>query len=224
MAVMDFISDLASYVAIVVIGLLPIANPFSTAPVFLSVTKDLDTEDRYRLLKLTCIYMFAILTVFLLAGALILSFFGISVPALRIAGGLIILVLGSRMLFPKPDQKGGEKRVSTYEEAQGLAFTPLAMPMLSGPGSIAVIISMAAEISERQSLVERISGYTVVGIGILITVIICWAVLRSSVRIMRVLGHTGIDAMTRIMGFILICIGVEFMISGILGVTSGAPG
>ena len=221
---MDFISDLASYVAIVVIGLLPIANPFSTAPVFLSVTKDLETEDRYRLLMLTCKYMFAILTVFLLAGALILSFFGISVPALRIAGGLIILVLGSRMLFPKPDLNGGEKRVGTYEEAQGLAFTPLAMPMLSGPGSIAVIISMAAEISERQSLVERISGYTVVGIGILITVIICWAVLRSSVRIMRVLGHTGIDAMTRIMGFILICIGVEFMISGILGVTAGASG
>ncbi|MGB2691922.1 MAG: MarC family NAAT transporter [Thermodesulfobacteriota bacterium] len=214
---MQIISDLFTYIAIVVVGLLPIANPFSTAPVFLAVTTKLSNESKYKLLKLTCIYMFSILIIFLLAGALILSFFGISVSALRIAGGLIITVLGFRMLFPSNSSEKERAPVTTYEQAKGLAFTPLAMPMLSGPGSIAVIISMAAQISEQESFVLRLGGYAVVGLGILITVTICWLVLRSSTRITKLLGPTGIDALTRIMGFILICIGVEFTASGIKG-------
>ncbi len=214
---MQIISDLFSYIAIVVIGLLPIANPFSTAPIFLAVTSKLDAESKNKLLKLTCIYMFATLIIFLLAGALILSFFGISVSALRIAGGLIITVLGFRMLFPSNTAEKENAAVTTYEQAKGLAFTPLAMPMLSGPGSIAVIISMAAQISEKESFLLRLGGYAVVGLGILITVIICWLVLRSSTKIIKILGPTGIDALTRIMGFILICIGVEFVASGIKG-------
>ncbi len=214
---MQFVTELFSFVAIVVIGLLPIANPFSTAPVFLAVSSNLDTKSKYKLLKLTCIYMFCILIVFLLAGALILSFFGISVSALRIAGGLIITVLGFRMLFPSNSPEHETSHITTYEQAKGLAFTPLAMPMLSGPGSIAVIISMAAEISEKQGFLVRTAGYFVVGLGILLTVIICWLVLRSSTKVIKILGPTGIDALTRIMGFILICIGVEFTVSGIKG-------
>lgn len=214
---MPTISELLYYIAIVVIGLLPIANPFSTAPIFLAVTSNLDAESRYKLLKLTCIYMFCILIVFLLAGALILSFFGISVSALRIAGGLIITVLGFRMLFPATNVEKDTTSVRNYEEAKGFAFTPLAMPMLSGPGSIAVIIGMAAEISQNEDVFRRIAAYALVGVGILITVIICWLVLRSSTKITKILGPSGIDALTRIMGFILICIGVEFMASGIKG-------
>ena len=210
---MHYLYDFFSYIAIVIAGLLPIANPFSTAPVFLSVTSRLDTESRKRVLKLTCIYMFFTLLIFLLAGALILSFFGISVPALMIAGGLILTVLGFRMLFPSASSEGEQQEARTFEQARGLAFTPLAMPMLSGPGSIAVIISMAAQISENPSYLMRMAGYFVVGVGILITVIICWLVLRSSTKITRFLGPTGIDAMTRIMGFIIICIGVEFTVS-----------
>jgi len=214
---MQIISDLFYYIAIVVIGLLPIANPFSTAPIFLAVTSKLDEESKNKLLKLTCIYMFSTLIIFLLAGALILSFFGISASALRIAGGLIITVLGFRMLFPSSAPEERKEEVRTYEQAKGLAFTPLAMPMLSGPGSIAVIISMAAQISENDSFLLRLGGYAVVGLGILVTVVICWLVLRSSTKITKILGSSGIDALTRIMGFILICIGVEFAVSGIKG-------
>ena len=214
---MQIVIDLFTYIAVVVAGLLPIANPFSTAPVFLAVSTNLDSESKKKLLKLTCIYMFSILIIFLLAGALILSFFGISVSALRIAGGLIITVLGFRMLFPDTEKDKQKVTVHTYEQAKGLAFTPLAMPMLSGPGSIAVIISMAAKISENESFFLRLGGYAVVGVGILATVTLCWLVLRSSTKIIKILGPTGIDALTRIMGFILICIGVEFAVSGIKG-------
>jgi len=214
---MDFIYESLSYVIIVVIGLLPIANPFSTAPIFLTVSSKLDDDSKKRLLKLTCKFMFSILITFLLAGALILSFFGISVDALRFAGGLIILVLGFRMLFPGTQVDNDQLEVNTYEQARGLAFTPLAMPMLSGPGSIAIIISMAADISKEPNILERIFGYFVVGLGIFLTVLICWVVLRSSTKVTKILGPSGIDALTRIMGFILICLGVEFMASGIRG-------
>ncbi len=214
---MQTVSELFSYIAIVVIGLLPIANPFSTAPVFLAVSANLDAGSKHKLLRLTCVYMFCILIVFLLAGALILSFFGISVSALRIAGGLIITVLGFRMLFPATNKETDSATARNYEEAKNLAFTPLAMPMLSGPGSIAVIIGMAAQISQNDDVFRKIAAYALVGLGILITVVICWLVLRSSTKIIKVLGPTGIDALTRIMGFILICIGVEFTVSGIKG-------
>ncbi len=137
--------------------------------------------------------------------------------ALRIAGGLIITVLGFRMLFPDQPKERETSDITTYDQAKALAFTPLAMPMLSGPGSIAVIISMAAEISERESIIMRLAGYFVVAVGILITVIICWFVLRSSTKITKLHGNSGIDALTCIMGFILICIGVEFAESGIKG-------
>ena len=188
---MQFLYELVSYIVIVVVGLLPIANPFSTAPVFLSLTSKLDPDSRKKVLKLTCIYMFFILIIFLLAGALILSFFGISVEALRIAGGLILIVLGFRMLFPSSAQESEDTDVRTFEQARGLAFTPLAMPMLSGPGSIAVIISMAAQISENEIFLMRLAGYAVVGIGILITVLICWFVLRSSTKITRFPSMSG---------------------------------
>lgn len=214
---MQVLIDLVSYISIVVIGLLPLANPFSTAPIFLTVSSKLDDKSRRKLLKLTCIYMFSIMIVFLLAGALILSFFGISVYGLRVAGGLIISVIGFRMLFPDSSKENHNIDVDTYEQAKGLAFTPLAMPMLSGPGSIALIVSVAAEISKSQSLLVRISGYVVEGLGIFVTVLICWLVLRSSTKITKFLGPSGIDALTRIMGFILICIGVEFTLSGFKG-------
>ncbi len=214
---MHIILELLSYVLIVIIGLLPIANPFSTAPVFLTVSSKLDDESKKRLLKLTCKYMFSILVTFLLAGALILSFFGISVYALRFAGGLIIMVLGFRMLFPGSQDENDQLEANNFEQARGLAFTPLAMPMLSGPGSIAIIISMAADISKDPNILTRILGYFLVGLGIFITVLICWIVLRSATKITNILGPTGIDALTRIMGFILICLGVEFMASGVNG-------
>ena len=113
---MELVSDVLSYLAIVITGLLPIANPFSTAPVFLAVTSKLDPSSRKKVLKLTCIYMFFILLIFLLAGALILSFFGISVHGLRIAGGLILTVLGFRMLFPATAAESEQQDVRTFEQ------------------------------------------------------------------------------------------------------------
>ena len=189
-------------------ALLPIANPFSTAPVFVAITRQMGHAHRWQQARMAAIYMAAVLLVSLLAGALILEFFGISLPALRIAGGLVIARIGFSMLNPEPEEKLPEEDQKEALDKRDVAFTPIAMPMLSGPGSIAVTISMATS-------VERPIDYVAVGIGILIVAFLSWLILRSSMRIVDFLGSTGVNVLTRLMGLILVCIGIQFIATGV---------
>ena len=194
-------------------ALIPIANPFSTAPVFLALTSNLSADESAKTAKLCTIYMFVVLTSFLFVGVFLLSFFGVSLPSLRVAGGLVIAYIGFRMLFPPAIIAATETPLPGRPE--DVSFTPLAMPMLSGPGSISVIIAMAAEIGEVESVIHRVWGYGLVTVGIGISAFICWLVLRASDKVVQFMGATGIDALTKVMGFFLVCIGVEFVVNGI---------
>jgi multiple antibiotic resistance protein len=189
------------------VGILPIANPFSTAVVFLSITEGFSEKRRRQQARLACIYMAGILITFLLAGTLIMNFFGISIPGLRIAGGLIVAQIGFGMLNSKPENEISEESREEAVLSDDVAFTPLAMPMLSGPGSIAVTIGMAAE---ADGVGENLA--IVVGIGLV--ALVSWLVLRASGRVVRVLGATGMIAMGRIMGFLLVCVGIQFIVNG----------
>lgn len=207
--------ELLNYIVLVIAALIPIANPFSTAPLFVGMTSGLSKAQRNKVARQSTIYMFIILVVFLLLGALLLNFFGISLSALRIAGGLIIAVIGFKMLFVE-DKKSEQEEISS-EDANKIAFTPLAMPMLSGPGAIAVIMGMAVKVSELESVSAQVMGYGVVTIGIAISAFICWLVLRASSSVIHFMGASGIDALTKIMGFLLVSIGVQFVIGGVQG-------
>ncbi|MBL4772693.1 MAG: MarC family NAAT transporter [Alcanivoracaceae bacterium] len=215
---MDFIIQMSGYVLLVIVALIPIANPFSTAPLFVSMTTGATKKQRRHIALLSSFYMFIVLTVFLLLGSVILSFFGISMPALRIAGGLIVSTIGFRMVFDHQDdnEKLEEAQAST-KDFTSIAFTPLAMPMLSGPGSISVIMSVAAKLSEIETVSNKIIGYSVVILGIALSALICWLVLRASGSVVRLLGKNGIDALTKVMGFLLVSIGVEFLVAGLRG-------
>ena len=191
-----------------VAALLPIVNPFSTAPLFLAITEGYDRETRNEQAKMGVIYMVGILGVFLLAGTLIIAFFGISLPGVRIAGGILIGRVAFRMLYP-PDQIGlspDEKR--EVRKMADISFFPLAMPSLSGPGSIAVTISLA-------TLAQNVWEYLAIFIGILIIAAIVWGTLRLSGNLTRLLGVTGTHAMTKIMGFIIFCIAIQFIVNGV---------
>ena len=100
-------------------------------------------------------------------------------------------------------------------------MTPLAMPMLSGPGSIAIILSISSEIAEGETITAQLFGYLGAGVGILIVTFTCWLVLRGSTTVMKFLGISGIDAITRIMGFLLIAMAVQFVEIGRLGFLAG---
>ncbi len=206
------------YAVIVVFALLPIANPFSTAPSFIGLTQGYSTSEKVLLAKKACIYMALILLVFLIAGSLLMTFFGITINSLRVAGGLIILFIGFRMLFPEKEQVVSVDQTSNSNNADDIALVPIALPMLSGPGAISVVIGMSAEISAREAGFERVIGYCIVGVGIILTSLICFIVLRMSTRVVDYFGENGISAFTRIMGFFLICIGVEFLLGGMEGV------
>lgn len=210
---MEIAFDLVSYVLIVVLGIVPIVNPFSTAPVFISMTSHVGNVERRHTATLACIYMAALLLVFLLLGTTIMQFFGISLQSLKIAGGLVIAYMGFRMLFP-PESHEIEVESSAKRDPRSLAFTPLALPMLCGPGSISVVLAMAARVSDQHVLFNKIVGYAVVGTGIIISSFICWLVLWGSGSVVRFLGKNGIEATTKLMGFLLICIGTEFVLSG----------
>lgn len=189
-----------------IISLLPIVNPFSVAVTFISLSKDMDDGKRKKQALLASIYMAAILVLFLVAGVLIMRFFGISLPGIRVAGGLIITYIGFRMLNP---EQRDPRLVGTGAESgdEDIAFTPLAMPMLSGPGAIAVTIGLAANAGSRFEYV----GET---IGILIVAVITYVLLRIAGSVKDILGNYGIGILTRILGFLLICIGVQFVMLG----------
>lgn len=207
---------IANWITIAVvtfIGILPIANPFSTAVVFLTITEGFTEERRRQQARLACVYMAVVLITFLLLGTLIMNFFGISIPGLRIAGGLIVARIGFGMLNSTAEHALPEDSQEEAVRMDDVAFTPLAMPMLSGPGSIAVTIGMA---TEADGVGENLA--IVVGIGLV--ALVSWLVLRASARVVRVMGATGMNAMGRIMGFLLVCVGIQFIVDGTQNILS----
>lgn len=210
---MKALSDFFTWVGVALITLLPIINPVSTAVLLLGISEHLSKEERNRQVKWACIYMTSILIAFLLAGHLIIVAFGISIPGMRLAGGMVIGVLGFRMLFPGSGHITTEGKAEAREKPN-LAFSPLAMPSLSGPGSIAVVITMSSTIDGEHGI-DKALAFSGVIVAILITAIISWLVLRGAGFMKKFLGVNGVDSLSRIMGFLLICIAIQFAIVGV---------
>ena len=211
-----FMNDITAFfssVLVTLITLLPIINPASTAILLLGISEHLSKKDLNRQIVMACIYMTGILVVFLLAGQLIMTTFGISIPGIRIAGGIVICFLGFRMLFPSEEhitQKGKQEAL----QKKNISFSPLAMPSLAGPGAIATIITISSSIGWRNGY-DKVFAFAGVILAIVITAVISWLVLRSAGFMRRILGVNGADSLSRIMGFLLICIGIQFVINGI---------
>lgn len=190
-------------------SLFSVVNPMAAAPVFLSLTGDYTQADRNRTAKWACIYMFGVLTTFLLVGTYILLFFGIELNGIRIAGGIVIMRTALSMLNP---EKAGRKLSKEDEqeamEREDITFSPLAMPLLSGPGSIAVVIGLASQANNPLD-------YLITGISIVLVSLSAFLLLRIAPVLARFLGKTGLGVMTRMMGFIALAISVQFILGGV---------
>ena len=196
------------------IGLLPIINPLSAGPTFLAITEG-DSEARRREQALKgSFYMVAILVSFLIGGTFIMNFFGISIPGLRIAGGILLTGIGMGMLATK---KASLDTDAEQQEAArrkvDISFSPLAMPMLSGPGSIAVTLGFT-------SLATNWFDYVAIIAGIVTVALITYTVLRLSSRLVGLIGPVGVNAMTKIMGFLIMSMGVQFVVNGVLAIAT----
>ena len=210
---MKDIAGFFSWVFVTLVTLLPIINPVSTAILLLGISSHLSKEERNRQITFACLYMTGILITFLLGGHFIMIVFGISIPGIRIAGGLVIGFLGFRMLFPTEGhitQEGKQEALLKRD----ISFSPLAMPSLSGPGAIATVITISSSIDGRHGY-DKVFGFAGVILAILITAFVSWLILRGAGFMRRVLGINGVESLSKIMGFILICIGIQFAINGV---------
>jgi multiple antibiotic resistance protein len=210
---MNWIGLYLGSLAAALLAILPIVNPFGAVPLVISASGHLPEQERLRQIRRACVYTFFLMAGFLVAGGLIMNFFGISIPGMRIAGGLIVGFLGFQMLFPNPisDKEAMTKAAGSKYD---IAFTPLAMPGLSGPGTFAVVMGLSSQAAARKgwlSMVDFLAVFT----AILITALLSWFVLRGAERVNRLLGTTGMIALTRLTGFLMVCIGVQFFINGI---------
>jgi multiple antibiotic resistance protein len=194
-----------------IVGLLPLINPLATAPTFLAITEGDTRERRVQQLRNACFYMVTILVSFLIGGTFIMGFFGLSIPGLRIAGGLLVAGIGSNMLMGSPRAASDDPAEAEARAKRDVSFSPLAMPMMSGPGSIAVTIGFT-------SLATQWLDYVAVILGILVVALMTYVTLRLSERIVLVIGRNGMNALSKVMGFLILCIGIQFVVNGVLGI------
>ncbi|MET3653484.1 MarC family NAAT transporter [Dyella japonica] len=204
-------------VAVGLLGLTTIANPVTSATVLLALTARYPDSERNRQVFRAAIYVALVLLLCFYAGSLIMRLFGISMPGLRLAGGLIVAYIGFSMLFPpermsEPGIQAELSEATPSTHLRDISFVPLTMPCTTGPGTIAFIISAASTMPER--------SYTYSVHLAIITVVVLftlefWICLRGATTVLRLLGESGVDALSRIMGFLLVCIGVQFAINGI---------
>lgn len=194
-------------------ALFSVLNPLGTIPIFVGLTSDYTQKERAVVSLKTSINVFIILVISFFVGQYVLTFFGITITALRIAGGLIITSSGFGLLngqFSK--NKGINKKVrKEVEERHHIALTPLAMPMLAGPGSISLLI---AYYQDHHSTIEIIAS----SLAILAVAVTIYLILRSGHYLARILGSSGIVAISRVIGFLTIAIGIQYIISAIVSI------
>ena len=199
--------DLLPFALLCFTSFFTLTNPLGTMPVFLTMTNGMNDHERKAIVRRATIVSFITLMVFTFSGQFLFKFFGISSNGFRIAGGFIIFKIGFDMLQARySNAKLKEEEVKTY--ADDISITPMAIPMLCGPGAIANAIM----------LMDDASTFTLKGtlIGIIALVyFITFLILQASTRLVRILGETGNNVMMRLMGLILMVIAVECFVSGL---------
>jgi multiple antibiotic resistance protein len=215
------LSDLRQFVEAVVlaaVALLPIVNPLGGAPIYLAKTVDLSSAQHDELARRVARNCALLLLVSLLFGSYVLEFFGLSIPVVQVAGGLVVCSIAWSLLHEPdapPALQDESRRMVTTADLRRRAFYPLTMPLTVGPGSISVAITLGA--NEAQSLrtgvvvgLAHVTAVAIVALAIFVS-------YRYADRILRRLGDTGTVVLTRLSAFILLCIGVEILWNGVAG-------
>jgi multiple antibiotic resistance protein len=201
------------------VALISIINPVGVVFVFREMTVWAAESERRRLASRIALYALAVILASYFVGTFVLAFFGITLPALRIGGGLVVAAAGWSLLQRKPEPEGAPKAMDTAPIMQ-MAFFPLTMPLTTGPGTIAVSIALGAARSERtgELLATAVSGF--VGAAVVMSGII-WLAYRNADRIVRLAGNEGARVITTLSAFLLLCVGIQIILAGIGEFTEG---
>ena len=210
----------AEFALVTFTSVLFIVDPIAVVPSYLVVTRTETPAQRAGTARRACIATGLILIGFAAGGTLIFQLFGITLPAFRIAGGLILWLVAMDMLHAQRTTQESGPELAEGEVKEDTAVTPLAMPMLAGPGAISTVMVLAAQ---ARTMPQKLVVYA----SIVITALASWIVLRVGERLVQRMGQTGIRVLTRIMGLLLAALAVQFVISGAqeaLGLGAGVGG
>lgn len=194
-------------------ALFSVINPIGTVPVFLALTQEDSKASKNKTALWASINVFIILVVSFLVGKYILQFLGISIDVLRIAGGIIICTSGFGLLSGTFSKKRGVNKKVTNDAQQrsDIAITPLAIPMMAGPGSMSLLIAMYQDY-------PNFNDKLIIIAAVFVLCIISFIILRSANVISKLLGASGIVAISRIIGFLVLAIGIQYIVNSLLNI------
>jgi multiple antibiotic resistance protein len=202
-------------VLLVYAALLPIVNPFGMAPIFASMTYGYDLPVRRTMAMRVAVNGMVLLIASLFVGSYVLDFFGVSIAAVQLGGGLVVMISGWRILNQQSNVS--DRNLDPHPSSEKIltqAFYPLTMPLTVGPGSIAVALTLGSNAqaqSHRQFLTT--AAASIIGVAFIgVTIYLCY---RFSDELERLLGPTGTSILIRLSAFILVCIGIQIMFNGI---------
>jgi multiple antibiotic resistance protein len=200
-------------------ALLPIVNPLGTAPIFLAMSADVPQHARRHLATVVARNAFLLLTAAMLIGSYVLQFFGISLPVVRVAGGLVVLGAGWRLLHAghgDDDEPGRQQVADAWErEVARRSFYPLTFPLTVGPGSISIAITLGARDVADPAARAMFVAADLVGVAIITLVV--YLSYRFASRLISRLGENGTNVFLRLSAFIMLCVGVSILWGGIVG-------
>jgi len=205
-AIASFLKTLPSAAGATFLALFPIVNPLGGIPMFFTLTSGYPGRDRDRAALKTAFYVFAILAVFMAFGRFVLHFFGISLPVLNIAGGLIVANTAWGMVTSSSRVTVAESDEAMTKE--DISLTPMAMPMLSGPGSIGVVMGLAAHADSMVSYMGMLIGIVLIAISV-------YLLLRLGGPLVNRLGPSATGAINRVFGFLILAIAVQLVWDGV---------
>lgn len=197
----------------ILVALFVITDPLGNVAIFLGLTQNSTDKQRRSMAFRGNLYALILLLVFLFGGPSLLKFLGITIFAVDIGGGLIVGAVGWGLMRAKEDRKSqGPKGDKEMSERDDISFCPLALPLIAGPGAIAVVIHAGNHAS-----MNGLAYWVAAASATIVAMIISWICLREAGLILRVLGHNGMAALSRIVGFLLVCIAAQMIINGARG-------
>lgn len=208
-------SAIASAFLLTFAGLFPIVNPLESAPFFLGLTAGLSAEERHTLARKAAANGFALLLGSMALGPWLLEAFGIELPVVRIAGGLVVTALGWKLLSAEQLSEHAVGAGSGGPVAKVGSFYPLTMPLTVGPGSMSVAITIGSRKPAGLPQLSQLAEYATGALGGLIAIgLSIYLAYRFADNIARLLGATGLEVLVRLSAFILMCIGIEIIWNG----------
>ena len=207
-------NEIVNTFLLVYVTLFPVVNPIGCAPLFLGMTQFSTDAQRAHLARGVAFNSFFLLLGSLFVGSHVLEFFGISLPVVRIAGGLVVTAFGWKLLNAEPRPSGAEAEAASAEKQSVDAFYPLTMPLTVGPGSISVAITLGSQRPKAVDLAHLAMLGGAATLGLIVMALTVYLTYRFADTIVTRLGKTGTAVVLRLSAFVMLCIGIQILWGG----------